>query len=312
MALVLYKLGWAVGMQGDREQADALCWESVTLFRELGDKVGEAKAHNALGELALLQPDAMAARGRFEESLRLYRETGDKSGIATVLNNLGRVATVCGDGEQAGRLQRESLALRRELGERQGIAETLEDLSHTLLPSHESPPRPRSRNGAGVAAAQDLLLAARLLAAAERLRQAIGVALAPDRRPRHDCAVTLLRSQLGEERLAAAWADGRALPLEDAITCALAAGEQAPDPGARQRAPREVDALTAREHEVVGLVTRGLTNREIADALVISERTAEKHVANILDKLDLSSRSQLAVWGAEHGLRREAGNAERA
>jgi LuxR family maltose regulon positive regulatory protein len=60
--------------------------------------------------------------------------------------------------------------------------------------------------------------------------------------------------------------------------------------------------LTPREREVAALVARGLTNRQIADELVISERTAETHVQHILGKLDLSSRVQLATWALAHGL----------
>ncbi len=57
-------------------------------------------------------------------------------------------------------------------------------------------------------------------------------------------------------------------------------------------------ALTRREREVADLVSEGLTNRELAERLVIAERTAENHVQHILTKLRLSNRSQLAVWAA--------------
>ena len=57
-------------------------------------------------------------------------------------------------------------------------------------------------------------------------------------------------------------------------------------------------ALTRREREVADLVSQGLTNRELAERLVIAERTAENHVQHILTKLGLSNRSQLAVWAA--------------
>jgi adenylate cyclase len=60
--------------------------------------------------------------------------------------------------------------------------------------------------------------------------------------------------------------------------------------------------LTSREREVVTLIARGLTNRQIAEALVIAEPTAVRHVANILNKLDLSSRARVAVWAIERGL----------
>jgi DNA-binding NarL/FixJ family response regulator len=57
--------------------------------------------------------------------------------------------------------------------------------------------------------------------------------------------------------------------------------------------------LTEREQEVVGLIVRGCTNREIAEELVIAEGTAVRHVANILNKLNMKSRAQVAVWAVE-------------
>ena len=60
--------------------------------------------------------------------------------------------------------------------------------------------------------------------------------------------------------------------------------------------------LSAREREVAALVARGLTNRQIAERLVISARTAETHLERIFTKLDLRTRAQLAIWAVEHGL----------
>ena len=59
--------------------------------------------------------------------------------------------------------------------------------------------------------------------------------------------------------------------------------------------------LTPREYEIVRLIARGLSNREIADELVISPATAARHVANILAKLGFSSRTQIASWATGHG-----------
>ena len=59
--------------------------------------------------------------------------------------------------------------------------------------------------------------------------------------------------------------------------------------------------LTRRELEVAALVARGMTNQQIAQALVISVRTAEGHVQRILDKLGSSSRARIASWLAERG-----------
>jgi DNA-binding NarL/FixJ family response regulator len=60
--------------------------------------------------------------------------------------------------------------------------------------------------------------------------------------------------------------------------------------------------LSAREREVAGLIVRGLSNRQIAASLVISERTVENHVRSILARLGVDTRAQVAVWAVQHGL----------
>jgi DNA-binding NarL/FixJ family response regulator len=60
--------------------------------------------------------------------------------------------------------------------------------------------------------------------------------------------------------------------------------------------------LSRREREVAVLVARGLTNREIARTLVVSERTAENHVQHILTKLGFGTRAQIAAWAVSEGL----------
>jgi DNA-binding CsgD family transcriptional regulator len=73
-------------------------------------------------------------------------------------------------------------------------------------------------------------------------------------------------------------------------------------PTARRAAKEQWGGLTEREREIAALVTRGLANREIAAELVLSDRTVETHIGNILSKLGFASRSQIAVWGAERRL----------
>jgi DNA-binding CsgD family transcriptional regulator/pimeloyl-ACP methyl ester carboxylesterase len=62
------------------------------------------------------------------------------------------------------------------------------------------------------------------------------------------------------------------------------------------------ESLSPREREIVDLVVRGLTNRQMAEELFLAEKTVENHVGRILVKLDLRSRTQLAVYAVEHGL----------
>jgi len=63
-----------------------------------------------------------------------------------------------------------------------------------------------------------------------------------------------------------------------------------------------MESLTGREREVAALIGRGKTNREIAQELVLSKRTVEKHAANILSKLELTNRAQVVRWAIEQGL----------
>jgi non-specific serine/threonine protein kinase len=114
----------------------------------------------------------------------------------------------------------------------------------------------------------------------------------------------MARARLGEAAFAAAWAGGQAMTLERAIEYALAWDGPAAPAGARRPTTRPAgEILTSREREVAALVAGGRTNREIATTLVISERTADAHVQNILNKLGFSSRAQIATWAAQHGLR---------
>jgi DNA-binding CsgD family transcriptional regulator len=109
----------------------------------------------------------------------------------------------------------------------------------------------------------------------------------------------LARAALGAERVEAAFAAGRRLTQAQAVAEALAvqAGAAAP----------VGSVLTRRELEVAALVARGFSNREIAEALVIAVTTAERHVANILAKLDLSSRTQIATWVVENNISTSSG-----
>ena len=101
------------------------------------------------------------------------------------------------------------------------------------------------------------------------------------------------RRALGEQRWGARYAEGSA--LERAAAVALALGEE---PAAGTPAPSGAGPLTRRQREVADLVAQGMTDREIAARLVISPRTAESHVEQILTRLGFRSRAQIAAWTA--------------
>jgi non-specific serine/threonine protein kinase len=140
---------------------------------------------------------------------------------------------------------------------------------------------------------------------ATELRNAIQAA--PDFGPYVDPAVrestiARLRTYLGEEAFARAWDTGRRLSLERAVSDVLSADPQSLRAESHQPSLRSDDPLTSRERDVVRLLAQGCTNREIAEALVISRGTVRTHVAHVLEKLDLHSRVELAVWAVARGL----------
>jgi DNA-binding CsgD family transcriptional regulator len=140
--------------------------------------------------------------------------------------------------------------------------------------------------------------AARLWGAAEALREEIGSPLQPSDRPDYDHSVATARAHLDGAAWEAAWEQGRAMSPEETIEYALSGEEPTPSsvPTPEEEAIGTQPAtLTRREREVANLIGRRLTSRQVASQLHISEHTVDKHVANILRKLDLHSREQLGA-----------------
>jgi serine/threonine-protein kinase PknK len=138
--------------------------------------------------------------------------------------------------------------------------------------------------------------AAELFGVAEALSEAVGSQHMPEEDAWREPYLATARSRLDEPSWAEAWAEGRAMSMERAIEYALS--EEQPlipsTPESEQPASDEQPDLTRREREVAILVRRGLTNRQIAAELVISVHTVHHHVTNILKKLNLNSREQVA------------------
>ena len=92
------------------------------------------------------------------------------------------------------------------------------------------------------------------------------------------------------------------MSLDDAVAEAIATEGGSPT-GREER--DQWSRLSERELEVAALIAQGLTNKQIAERLFIATGTVERHVANILGKLDMSNRAQVAAWVAERGLLQE-------
>ena len=275
-ASVLTHLGVIARNQGDYDRAVSLYEESLVIDRQLGDRRGMAVVLNNLANIAGARRDYNRAGQLIEKSLALRRELGDKRGIALGLKNLGDVRRDRNDHTGAVGLYRESLELRRELGDAWGVALCLEGVALSLIARAES------------------VRAVQLCGAAALLRSAVGTPIPPAEQEAWDDALAAARSQLGAAGFDAAWAAGQQRELDELIL------ETFTDPVALPIRPL-ADPLSRREREVALLVAKGLTNREIAEALVLSERTVDAHVEHIRTKLGVRTRSAIAAWVAVSG-----------
>jgi predicted ATPase/DNA-binding CsgD family transcriptional regulator len=216
----------------------------------------------------------------YEEVLQLSGPRGESLHRANALTALGLHAWRRGDPVHAVKLQRCGLEIKLGLGDQLGSAMSLEALAW------------------GVGALGQHKRAAHILGAAEVLWDSTGVSLVkvfPEFVASHDKSVAAARAALGDQAYAAAFRRGSQMPLAHALDDA--------EHARRSTRSGQVDArgagLTSREEEIAGLLAQGLSNKAIAKSLVIAQRTAETHVANVLVKLGLTSRSQVAAWVAE-------------
>ena len=113
-----------------------------------------------------------------------------------------------------------------------------------------------------------------------------------------------VRQALDAETATRAWEAGRDMAAEQALDLALAATEAPTTQSHRQpdRSIQQFAGLSPREREVAALLALGLSNRQIAQRLVVTERTVGAHIEHILDKTGFASRHQVGVWAQEHGL----------
>lgn len=175
----------------------------------------------------------------------------------------------------------ESLDLQTEIGNRQGMVECLVAFAGLALQS---------------APAEH---AVELLFAAEALLADLDAPLAPVDALDFEQDRARGKAILNERARAEAERRGRALSLTEALALArshLASRPRTAGPTPPSNAP---GGLSPRELEVVTLIAKGRSNREIATALTITEKTAANHVEHIMTKLDLRSRAQMAVWAIQ-------------
>ena len=276
--------GLAALFRGDPDRAAALLGEALREHANLGDLAAAAydQVQLALANVSLGDHDR--ALQLIEDSLQICEPSGEHWTTALALFALGVEACRRGDQERSTLAGRKSIILRRPLQDRRSIGLNFEALAWTA------------------AASGDGVRAARLFGAAQAVQHSVGTSLQAlgHLATLHAQYEPMARATLGDELFDTELSGGLLMDFDDAVDYAL--GEERDDTEARPEAADAATAagLTRREREVAELIGQGMTNKEIAASLVVSQRTAESHVEHILVKLGFTSRVQIAAWLAEH------------
>ena len=321
-AVALNAAGVLAGMQHDHDKAVAYLSESLELWRSLGDLDRQAGALVNIGLVAWGTGRLEDARQLFERAQRLYVTVGDRGGQANAVGSRALIAREQGDTVRAARLFREALELFRSIGEEWGAANSLANLGQVMLADGD-------RTAAAAAFSEALQLrralgdilhmpecfeglaalvadrqprrAARLLGAAEALRDRLGAPVAAvDRTRLTEVVERVRRRSIRLEAFQSAWQEGRGMALEQAIGLALQ--DEPLDGVVEPDSTSELERLSPREREIARLIGQGRSNRQIAEMLVLSVKTVESHVKNVFTKLQVGTRAEIAAWVARHGL----------
>ncbi|MCW8380761.1 ATP-binding protein [Streptomyces justiciae] len=274
--LALMCHGMAGALAGEAQEAVAELRLALDRLRKHGTELDVALANLRLGVVLALHDRAEAAIGVFEEVLRLVGADSEESYVQGHACGFLAVAQLqAGRPAAAEQAARRALALHDRRADVLGVALALDFLAWatTGLGRHQR--------------------AALLLGGADALFQLLGRGRAldnPQLLRTHERAESGLDRALGNQSVQQLRRTGASLPHEQVLVFALSDDAAPP---AQDEAPAH-GGLTRREREVAALVAGGLTNREIAERLVISKRTADTHVEHILAKLGVSSRAQIA------------------
>jgi non-specific serine/threonine protein kinase len=282
-----FYLGMALLAQGENasqlgyyEIARERLNESLDLARRDGDVFRSAHTLNNLGDLSRLEQEYAAAAEMYLSALAKLRELDALRDQASLLCNLGFAYLHLGNMDRAYHSFLESMVTQQAQQNRPGMIECLIGFAATAVEGGQP--------AAGV----------RLFAAAATLSERPSVSAWKATQAELAYYLDRARHRLTTADFDAAQLAGRALTLDQAVEFASHLPSQARTVSAIRD---KVDVLTRREREVAALIAQGKSNGEIAAELVLSKRTVEKHIANILSKLTLTSRAQLVRWWLEDG-----------
>ncbi|TCO59778.1 ATP-binding protein [Actinocrispum wychmicini] len=299
---------------GDQDREQAMLAQRHAALQHAGERLhvrstdyvirsaGRAEAPIEIGDAALALATASAQDlDRCEELLEaartVYARHQDVRGFGLVLAEQGEVAVARGQFDLAERLFRLSLEKLRSVGERTMLPTVLDAYAFLLWQQ--------------VPGQEDRVV--RVMAASSALRKTTNASPLRIRRSMPAGPLRQLRRNLGSPQFEALWHEGRLLDSAATVAEMLSAPTLAGAGGGRTPATQQEAKLTPRQYQIASLVSQGLTNRQIAHQLQISEWTAVNHVRQIMHRLGLPSRIHVAQWvmklgdGLGHARRGEHG-----
>ena len=262
---------------GDAVAARRFLDEAEALSSQLSDYPATVGVIQARIVESMFQDHRDAAGAAAWEGVRVSRDVGDLYMLGQMLLNVGLVAMMGGDLE----------ASKPRFLEALGVAQQIDDRAAQFFLLNAL--------GWHAASSGQARLAAQLLGAAETVGAGAGSSVAGPFVPMVAAAKESAIGALGTAKFDAAFEAGKRLSRDEAVRLALGAPEPAgvPAPGGAGAGP-----LAKRELEIARLIAEGMTNKQIAARLFISDRTVATHVGHILNKLGFNSRAEVAGWMA--------------
>jgi non-specific serine/threonine protein kinase len=276
----LHNLALTAQYRGDYALAITLSRQALSESEAVGDRLGVALALMNLGDCARYTDELAEAQMLYEQSLAIMEELHDDARIARLFSGMAWVAYQAGEHQRALALGRSGLRRNRDVGDQPVLVACLEASAVALGATGRHAP------------------ALQLLGAAMFVREVNGTRRPPADAEPCELAFAMASAAIGQRHASEELQRGRNMSLHEVLAAALIDTDTA---GAGVQ-PDATHLLTRREEAVAALLARGCSNRQVAEELVIATSTAERHVANILSKLGLASRAQIAVWAVEHGL----------
>jgi non-specific serine/threonine protein kinase len=324
-AKALNVLGLLHYRPGNYAQAKGAAAEALAIGEELRDARTKALALFSLGRTNAYQGNAAEGRSQLEQALAAFRALDEPYFVGRVLGGLGLSALRTGAYADAISWFVEDVTLMQGLGDRIMAGFAIRHLGFALLHQHdvagalskfqeglESLRLTGGQQGvaAGLAGCAAVALvreqfarAAQLLGAVEALLESGHNKLLPYDYDQYTHNVATLRAHMDAASFSAAWEAGRRLTLAQAIAEAeqMVIPPETP-PAPPPTAPRDPNALTPRELEVLRLLAQRMSDAEIAEKLVISRRTVSTHLTAIYDKLGVNSRRAAMRHALDHKL----------